>query len=70
MKKIIVLFAVALTLLNCKNKEQKTENSNFYLQEVAEETTTPLDLGCYVFDDGKNNIFWKLPKTLKKLKVN
>ena len=68
MKKIIVLFAVALTLLNCKNKEQKTENSTFDLQKVAEETTTPLDLGCYVFDDGKNNITLEITQNTKEIK--
>ena len=70
MKKIILLSFVALTMLNCKNKEQKTENSNASPQEVKEETPTPLDLGCYVFDDGKNTVSLKITENGKEIKGN
>lgn len=68
MKKLIVLSFVLLTMLNCKNKEQKTENSNAIPQEVAEETPTPLDLGCYIFDDGKNNVSLEITENSKEIR--
>lgn len=70
MKKLIVLSFVALTMLNCKNKEQKVENSNASPQEVAKETPTPLDLGCYVFDDGKNTVSLEITENGKEIKGN
>lgn len=70
MKKLIVLSFVALTMLNCKNKEQKTENPNATAPEVAKETATPLDLGCYVFDDGKNKVSLEITENGKEIKGN
>ncbi len=70
MKKLIVLSFVALTMLNCKNKEQKTENSNSDLQEAAKDTTTTLDLGCYVFNDGKNTVSIEITENGKEIKGN
>jgi hypothetical protein len=70
MKKLIVLLFVALIMLNCKNKEQKTENSNSPSQEVAGETTAPLDLGCYIFNDGKNTVSLEIIENSKEIKGN
>ncbi len=70
MKKLIVLSFVALTMLNCKNKEQKTENLNSDLEEIAEETTTTLDLGCYFFNDGKNMVSLEIIENGKEIKGN
>lgn len=69
MKKLIVVSFVVLTMLNCKNKEQKSENSNASPQEVAEQTTT-LDMGCYIFDDGKNAVSLEITKNGKEIKGN
>ena len=55
MKKLIVLSFAALTMLNCKKSDEKTKNPNVIQEQVTVETGTPIDLGCYVFDDGKNN---------------
>lgn len=70
MKKLIILTFVALTMLNCKNKKQKTEDSNSASQEVTGETTTPLDLGCYVFNDGKNTVSMEIIEKGKEIKGN
>ena len=70
MKKLIIVSFVALTLLNCKNKEQKTENSKSDLQEIAKEKISPLDLGCYIFDDGKNNVSLEITQNGKEIKGN
>lgn len=70
MKKLIVLSFIALTMLNCKNKEQKTEKSNSDLEEVTAETTPPLDLGCYVFNDGKNTVSLEITQNDAAIKGN
>jgi hypothetical protein len=56
MKKFVILIFTALTVLNCKNKEEKTENTN--PQEItSEEKNSPvLEMGNYLFEDGKNII--------------
>lgn len=70
MKKLIVLLFAAFTMLNCKNKEQKIENSNASPQEVAEETTTTLNMGCYIFDDGKNAVSLEITENGTEIKGN
>ena len=70
MKKLVLFFFTVLTMLNCKNKEEKTENST--PQEVVpEETLLPLlDLGCYVFSDDKNNISLEITENGSDIKGN
>ena len=70
MKKFILLFFTALTMLNCKNKEEKTENTNS--QEFTSEEKKPasLDLGCYVFNDGKNDVSFEITENGSKIKGN
>ncbi len=68
MKKLAVLFFTALTMLNCKNKEEKPEKT--IPQEVVPEETllTTLDLGCYVFNDEKNNISLEITENGSEIK--
>lgn len=71
MKKLTVLFFTALTMLNCKNKEEKTENTNPQEEVTSEEkTASSLDLGCYVFNDGKNNISLEITENGSEIKGN
>jgi hypothetical protein len=57
-------------MLNCKNKEQKPENTNAYSQEVTVEKTVALDLGCYVFNDNKNNVSLEITENGEVIKGN
>lgn len=70
MKKFTILFFTALTMLNCKNKEEKKENIN--TQEVLseEKTTVSLDLGCYIFNDGKNDVSFEITENGSEIKGN
>lgn len=68
MKKFILLSFVALTMLNCKNKEQNIENQTVSTQKVEEETAIPLDLGCYIFDDGQNNVSLEITENSKEIR--
>ena len=70
MKKLIALSFVALIMINCKNEEQKTENPNSASQKVAVKTTIPLDLGCYIFDDGKNTVSFEITENTSEIKGN
>jgi hypothetical protein len=69
MKKFTILFFTVLTMLHCKNKEEETENTN--LEVVTEEkTASQLDLGCYIFDDGKNNVSFEIIENTSEIKGN
>lgn len=70
MKKLIVLSFAALSMLNCKKSDEKTENPNAIQEQVTVETATPIDLGCYVFDDGKNNISLEITENSKEINGN
>ena len=70
MKKLIIAAFAALTMLNCKNKEQKTETTKTDSQEVITEKTIALDLGCYVFDDGKNIVSLEITENKEEIKGN
>lgn len=70
MKKLAVLFFTALTMLNCKNKEEKTENSTPQEVVTEEKTTSSLDFGCYIFDDGKNNVSFEITENGSEIKGN
>ena len=70
MKKLIIAAFAALTMLNCKNKEQKTETTKTDSQEVIAEKTIALDLGCYVFDDGKNIVSLEITENKEEIKGN
>lgn len=70
MKKLTLLFFTALTMLNCKNKEEKTENTTPQEVVTQEKSTAQLDLGCYVFNDGKNNVSFEIIENSSKIKGN
>lgn len=70
MKKFTILFFTVLTMLNCKNKEEKTENSTLKETVLEKKATPSLDLGCYIFDDGKNNISFELTENDSEIKGN
>lgn len=70
MKKLLVTAFIALSMLNCKNKEQTTETTNTVPQEVIAEKTTDLNLGCYVFDDGKNIVSLEINENGEEIKGN
>lgn len=57
-------------MLNCKKKEEKTENTNS--QEVLSKEKTPasLDLGCYIFNDGKNDVTFEITENGSEIKGN
>lgn len=70
MKKLLVAAFAALSMLNCKNKEQKIETVNTDQQETIAEKTTALNLGCYVFDDGKNIVSLEIIENGEEIKGN
>lgn len=70
MKKFTILFFTALTMLNCKNKEEETENTNSLEVVTEEKTASQLDLGCYIFDDGKNNVSFEIIENTSEIKGN
>ena len=67
----MILLFVALTMLNCKNKEQKETDYNSTSQEVTVEKTNPsIELGCYVFNDTKNQVSLEIIENAKENKGN
>ena len=67
MKKISILFFTVLTMLNCKNQEEEKVSQEI---EAKEKTSTSLDLGCYIFNDGKNNISLEITDIGNEIKGN
>jgi hypothetical protein len=70
MKKLTVLIFTVLTMLNCKNKEEKTENSTPQETVSEEKLISSLDLGCYIFNDGKNNVSFEITENTSEIKGN
>jgi len=70
MKKIAILFFTALTLLNCKKKEEKTENISPQEGTSEEKKPDSLVMGRYLFDDGKNKITFEIIENGKEIKGN
>lgn len=70
MKKLTLLFFTVLTMLNCKNKEEKTENTTPQEVVTEEKAAAQLDLGCYVFNDGKNNVSFEIIENGSEIKGN
>lgn len=70
MKNLTLLFFTALTMLNCKNKEEKTENTTPQEVVTEEKAAAQLDLGCYVFNDGKNNVSFEIIENGSEIKGN
>lgn len=68
MKKFTILFFTVLTFLNCKNKEEKTENTGASKIKSEERTSSSLDLGCYIFNDGKNNVTFEITENGTEIK--
>lgn len=69
MKKLIVLSFVLLTIIGCRNKESTTKNSNAEMQEVSEVSISPINLGCYVFDDNKSTISLEITENVHENEV-
>ena len=67
MKKLYILFFTLLTMLNCKNKEEEKASQEI---KTGENTSTSLDLGCYIFNDGKNNVSLEITDNGKEIKGN
>ena len=72
MKKIFPVVFVALTLLNCKNKEQKNESTNPVEETVTVETTKPitLDKGCYVYNANNSMITLEITENEEAISGN
>lgn len=68
MKKFAILFFTTLTMLNCKNKEEKTENTNPEVITSEEKKTESLAVGNYLYDDGKNAITFVIMENGKEIK--
>lgn len=62
MKKLAILLFATMTLLSCKKETEKTESTN--LQETK---STTLDLGCYIFNDGENNVSLEITENGKEI---
>ena len=73
MKKTMLLLFVALMMINCKKKEEKIESSPSSpssSEEKTNETRAQIDLGCYVFDDGKNVVSLEITENTAEIKGN
>lgn len=70
MKKFTILFFTALTMLNCKKKEEKTEDSTPKEVVSKEKTASTLDIGCYIFNDDKNKITFEITENGSEIKGN
>lgn len=68
MKKQILLLFVALIMLSCKDKQINSSVSN--AEEVEQEIIPTVDLGCYVFNDGKNIVTLEILKNEKDVEGN
>lgn len=68
MKNFILLFFTVLTMLNCKNKEEKTENTNPQEITAEEKKVDTLAMGNYLFDDGKNIITFIIKENKNEIK--
>ena len=56
-KKLLVTICIACSLLSCKTKEvNKSENTKTIPEAVTNAGNNGVEVGCYVFDDGKNKI--------------
>lgn len=70
MKKYTILFFTVLTMLNCKNKEEKSENANTKEVVSDDKKTGSLILGRYLFEDGKNKITFEITEDGTEMKGN
>ncbi|MES2863017.1 MAG: hypothetical protein V4666_02780 [Bacteroidota bacterium] len=68
MKKLAVLFFTTLTMLNCKNQEEKTENAKPEAIKSDEKKADSLVMGNYLFDDEKNLITFVIEKNGDEIK--
>lgn len=65
MKKFTILFFTVLTMLSCKNKEENTDPKEVVIEEKSAPT---LELGNYLYDDGKNAITFVIMENEKEIK--
>lgn len=68
MKKFTILFFITLTMLNCKNKEEKTENTKPKEIISEEKKANSLETGNYLFEDGKNIITFIIEENGNEIK--
>jgi hypothetical protein len=57
-------------MLNCKNKEEKKENINSQENTSEEKKPASIDLGCYIFNDGKNEVTFEITENGNEIKGN
>ncbi|MGA9638900.1 hypothetical protein [Flavobacterium sp.] len=67
MKKISLFLFIAITMLNCKNNEKKVDKS---IVETDKKEIDTLDLGCYIFNDGKNTVTLEIIEMGTNIKGN
>jgi hypothetical protein len=68
MKNLTLLFFTVLTMLNCKNKEKNTENTNNQEITAEEKIVDTLAMGNYLFEDGKNLITFVIEENRNEIK--
>ncbi len=68
MKKLTLLFFTVLTMLNCRNKEENTENTNNQEITAEEKIVDTLAMGNYLFEDGKNLITFVIEENRNEIK--
>jgi len=69
MKKLIILSCVVFAMLSCRNKDAKKADAHEVKSEVPQQTSTALDLGCYVFNDGKNKVSLEITESGAEVKL-
>lgn len=70
MKKLIILSCVVFTMFSCRNKDAKKADAHEVKSEMPQQTITALDLGCYVFTDGKNKVSLEITESGAEVKGN
>jgi len=71
MKNIFIIVCIAILSFNCKNKSaNKHSSENSAEQSIEKSATTLLELGCYVYNDGKNKINFEITQTGNHIKGN
>lgn len=55
-------------MLSCRNKESKKEDSTVTTAEMTQEGLKIIDLGCYVFNDGKDKVSLEITEIGSEIK--
>lgn len=70
-KKLIVTIMIASSLVSCKTKEvNKSENTEAAPESNTNNNNNNLEVGCYVFNDGKNIISLEVKENGEVVKGN